>query len=148
MKGEGTIEIEATVEDCYALVVELDRLHEWQTQVRSVTVIERDAEGRPVVVETISDAKVRELRYRLRYHHEPPHRMAFTYEGGDVKNVVGEYHFEALADGRTLATYRLEVDPGRRLGLILRGPLADKVQEYVLQETLAELKATVEAGGL
>jgi hypothetical protein len=31
-----------------------------------------------------------------------------------------------------------------RLGLLLRGPLADKVREYILKTTLEELKATVE----
>jgi ribosome-associated toxin RatA of RatAB toxin-antitoxin module len=89
---------------------------------------------------------VRELKYRLRYNHEPPGRMSWTYVKGDVKDLNGEYRFEPIDGGRTRVTFRLEVDPGRRLGLLLRGPLADKVRDYVMGSTLTELKAEVEKG--
>jgi ribosome-associated toxin RatA of RatAB toxin-antitoxin module len=144
LEGENTIEIDAAPEACYAVVVELDRYPEWQSQVRSAEVLERDAEGRPVVVETVSDARVREIKYRLRYTHEPPGRMSWVYVDGDVKDLYGEYVFEAIDGGRTRATFRLSVDPGRRLGLLLRGPLAEKVRDYVMGSTLDELKAEVE----
>ena len=145
LEGDGTIEVHASPEDCYALVVELDRYPEWQSQVRSAEVLERDGEGRPVVVETVSDARVRVIKYKLRYFHEPPHRMSWEYIEGDVKDLNGEYRFEPAGDGTTSVTFRLAVDPGRRLGLLLRGPLADKVRDYVLNTTLEELKATVES---
>ena len=144
LRGENTIEVDAGPEECYALVVQLDRYPEWQSQVRSAEVIERDGEGRPLVVETVSDARVRELKYRLRYKHEPPRRMSWTYVKGDVKDVNGEYRFEPLDGGGTRVTFRLEVDPGRRLGLLLRGPLADKVRDYVMGSTLDEFKAEIE----
>lgn len=146
--GEGSIEVEAPPEACYALVVQLDRYPEWQSQVKRAEVLERDADGRPLVVETQSDARVRVIRYVLRYRHEPPHRMSWTYEDGDVKDATGHYLFEELGSGLTKATYNLNVDPGRRLGLLLRGPLADKVRTYILETTLEELKKTVEAGGI
>jgi ribosome-associated toxin RatA of RatAB toxin-antitoxin module len=145
LEGDGTIAVNASPEDCYALVVDLGRYPEWQSQVRSAEVLERDGEGRPVVVETVSDARVRVIKYRLRYEHEPPHRMSWTYIDGDVKDLNGEYLFEPAGDGRTNVTFRLAVDPGRRLGLLLRGPLADKVRDYVLNTTLEELKATLES---
>ena len=148
LSGEGSIEVEATAAACYELVVQLDRYPEWQSQVKKANVIERDADDRPLVVETHSDARVRVIRYVLRYTHEPPHRMSWTYEDGDVKDATGHYSFEELDSGLTRATYSLAVDPGRRLGLLLRGPLADKVRQYILETTLEELKATVEAGGI
>jgi ribosome-associated toxin RatA of RatAB toxin-antitoxin module len=148
LSGEGSVEVEATPEECYALVVQLDRYPEWQSQVKSAEVLERDAEDRPLVVETRSDARVRVVRYVLRYEHEPPHRMSWTYVDGDVKDATGHYAFDDLGDGLTKATYSLAVDPGRRLGLLLRGPLADKVRQYILETTLDELKKTVEAGGI
>src|SRR3954451_3745598 len=145
LEGDGTIAVNASPEDCYALVVDLGRYPEWQSQVRSADVLERDGEGRPVVVETVSDARGRVIKYRLRYGHEPPHRMSWTYIDGDVKDLNGEYLFEPAGGGRASVTYRLAVDPGRRLGLLLRGPLADKVRDYVLNTTLEELKATLES---
>ena len=148
LAGEGSIEVEASAADCYGLVVQLDRYPEWQSQVKAANVLERDGEGRPLVVETKSDARVKLIRYVLRYEHEPPHRMSWTYVDGDVKDATGHYAFEALDSGLTKATYSLAVDPGRRLGLMLRGPLADKVRQYILETTLEELKATVERGGI
>jgi ribosome-associated toxin RatA of RatAB toxin-antitoxin module len=148
LSGENTIEVDAPPEACFGLVVQLDRYPEWQTQVRRATILERDADGRPLVVETTSDARVREITYRLRYAYDEPHRMSWTYVEGDVKDLSGEYRFEPLGGDRTRVTFRLAVDPGRRLGLLLRGPLADKVREYVMGSTLNELKATVERRGV
>jgi ribosome-associated toxin RatA of RatAB toxin-antitoxin module len=148
LSGEGSIEVEGSPEACYELVVQLERYPEWQSQVKKATVLERDGQGRPLVVETVSDARVRVIKYRLRYEHEPPRRMSWTYVDGDVKDVTGHYLFEPLPSGLTKATYRLAVDPGRRLGLLLRGPLADRVRTYILETTLEELKRTVEAGGI
>jgi ribosome-associated toxin RatA of RatAB toxin-antitoxin module len=148
LAGEGSIEVEASAADCYGLVVQLERYPEWQSQVKAATVLERDGDERPLVVETKSDARVKLIRYVLRYRHEPPHRMSWTYVDGDVKDATGHYAFEALDSGLTKATYSLAVDPGRRLGLMLRGPLADKVRQYILETTLEELKQTVERGGI
>ena len=144
LEGRSAIEVDASPQACFDLVVGLDRYPEWQSQVRSAKVIERDGEGRPLVVETVSDARVRDIKYRLRYTHEPPGRMSWVYVDGDVKDLYGEYRFEALDDGRTKVTFELSVDPGRRLGLLLRGPLADRVRDYVMGTTLDELKAEVE----
>ena len=146
LEGENSIEVRASCEECFGLVVELDRYPKWQSQVRAARVIERDAQGRPVVGETVSDARVRDIKYRLRYHHEPPHRMSWTYVEGDVKDLHGEYRFEELEDGRTRVWFHLVVDPGRRLGLLLRGRFADKVRDHVIRTTLDELKAEVERG--
>jgi ribosome-associated toxin RatA of RatAB toxin-antitoxin module len=144
LRGENAIEIDAPPDACFGLVVQLDRYPEWQSQVRSATILERDGDGRPLIVETTSDARVREITYRLRYAYEEPHAMRWTYVDGDVKDLHGHYRFEPLGDGRTRATFALAVDPGRRLGLLLRGPLAGKVRDYVLQTTLDELKREVE----
>src|SRR2546423_13277388 len=144
LEGENSVDVEAPCQTCFDLAAALDRAPEWQTQVRSAKVYERDGEGRPSVVETVSDARVREIKYRLRYAYDPPHRISWTYVDGDVKDIRGEYRFEALDHDHTRVTYRLEVDPGRRLGLLLRGPLADKVRDYVMGTTLHELKAEAE----
>ena len=144
LEGENSIEVAAPCETCFELAAAIDRLPEWQSQVRSAEVHERGDDGRPSVVETVSDARVRDIKYLLRYAFDPPHRITWTYLEGDVKDIRGEYRFEELDDGHTRVTYRLEVDPGRRLGLLLRGPLADRVRDYVMGTTLDELKAEAE----
>lgn len=145
LSGTSIVEVDAPVEACFDLASDLERAPEWQTQLHSTMVLERDAGGRPLLVETVSDAKVRTIRYRLRYAYDAPHAMSWTYVDGDVKDLHGSYAFEELPGGGTRVTFDLAVDPGMRLGLLLRGPMADRVREYVMDGTLRELKAEAEA---
>ena len=94
-----------------------------------VEVLERDGERRATSVETESDAKVRTIRSRLRFAYDPPTAITWEQERGDVKSLNGWWRLEELGDGRTRATYGLEVDPGRMLGMLLRGPAEGKVRD-------------------
>ena len=51
------------------------------------------------------------------------------------------------AAGRTRATFGLEVDPGFKLGLLLKGPVADSLRDRILQGMLDGLKTRAEQGG-
>ena len=88
---------------------------------------------------------MRTIRSRLRYVYEPPTRITWDQERGDVKAVHGWWRLEDLGAGRTRATYGLEVDPGRMLGLLLRGPAEGKVRDFLLDGTAEGLKARAEA---
>ena len=74
-------------------------------------------------------------------------RRAITWdqERGDVKAVHGWWRLEDLGSGRTRATYGLEVDPGRMLGLLLRGPAEGKVRDFLLDGAAEGLKERAEA---
>ena len=81
-----------------------------------------------------SDAKVAAIHSRLRYLSAPDaHHL--DQERGDVTAVRGWWRLEDLGSGRTRATYGLEVDPGRMLGLLLRGPAEGKVRDFLLDGT-------------
>ena len=80
--------------------------------MKSVEVVKRDRAGRGKEVAFEIDAKVKTIRYRLRYSYEPPHRIAWDYLDGDVKDVDGELVLEDRGDGTTLATYSLALDAG------------------------------------
>jgi hypothetical protein len=51
---------------------------------------------------------------------------------GDLKALVGAWELEDLGDGRTRATYRLEGDPGRVLGMMIRGPVEGRIREILV----------------
>lgn len=146
LTGEHTVEVAAPAERCYAIAADLERAPEWQTSLVSVDVLERDGAGRPTVVETVSDAKVKTVRSRLRFTYDPPRRIDCVQERGDVKALRGRWTFEPLADGRTGATYALEVDPGRLLGMLLRGPAVDRVRAILVEQAAEELKQRAERG--
>jgi hypothetical protein len=58
-----------------------------------------------------------------------------------VKDVDGEYTLEARADGATLATYALALDPG----VWLPGPVAKVLNEQVMKRSMEDLKRRVES---
>jgi len=144
--GDRTVEIDAPVERCFEIAADIEGAPEWQGSLRSVEVLSRDAEGRPEVVETVSDAKVKSVKSRLRFSYEEPHRIDWVQEKGDTKSVHGWWDLEELDSGRTRATYALEVDPGRMLGMLLRGPVEGQVRDFLLGNAAAGLKEKAESG--
>ncbi len=146
ISGERTVEIDAPVERCYDIAADIERATEWQGSLRDVEVLERDAEKRAMVVETESDAKVKTVRARLRFSYEPPSRIRWTQEKGDTKSLEGSWRLEDLGGGRTRATYALSADPGRVLGMLLRGPAEGKVRDFLLGGAAEGLKRHAERG--
>jgi len=142
--GEKTVEIDAPVAACFAIAANVDNAPKWQASLRDVEVLERDPEGRAVLVETESDAKVKSIRARLRFTYEPPGRIRWVQEKGDMKSLEGSWHLEDLGDERTRATYALTSDPGRMLGMLLRGPAESKVRDFLLGGAAEGLKEHAE----
>jgi uncharacterized membrane protein len=127
-------EIDASPEDCFAALLDYESFPEWQRAVKSVEVLERDAEGRGRDVEFRIDAKVKEVRYVLRYSYEPPERIAWDYVEGDVKDVSGEFLLEAADGGGTLATYRIALDAGVWMPGPIRKVLTDQVMKGAVDD--------------
>jgi hypothetical protein len=123
---------------CLAALLDFASYPEWQSAVRTAEVLEDD--GAPVV-EFRVDAKLRTVRYVLRYHPEPPSRLWWEYVEGDVRSIAGDYTLEDAGDGATRATYRVEIDPGR----FVPGPIRKLLTEGVMRTSVRELKARVEA---
>jgi uncharacterized membrane protein len=145
--GEKTIEIGAGPDAVFAVASDLERYPEWQDFLQRVSVRDRDAEGRPVLVEAEADAKVTALKLVLRATREEPRRVAWRSEGGDVKALNGAFDLADAGGGRTRATFGLEVDPGFKLGLLLRGSVADRLRDRVLDGMLDGLRRRAESGG-
>ncbi len=146
IRGERTVEIEAAAHLVYAVAADIELAPEWQPALKEVEVHERDAERRAMTVETESDAKVRTIRSRLRFAYQEFSAITWEQERGDVKALHGWWRFEELGGGRTRATYGLEVDPGRMLGMLLRGPAEGKVRDFLVGGAAEGLKARAEAG--
>jgi hypothetical protein len=108
-------------------------------------VLERDGDKRATLVETKSDAKVKSVRALLRFSYDAPSRIEWTQEKGDTKALRGWWDFEDLGSGRTRATYALEADPGRVLGMLLRGPAEAAVRDFLLGGAADGLKQQAES---
>lgn len=146
IEGERSVEIEAPVERCFDIAADIEGAPDWQGSLKDVEVLEFDADGRPELVETESDAKVKNVRARLRFSYHPPERIEWVQEKGETKALTGWWDFEDLGGDRTRATYGLSVDPGRMLGMLLRGPVEGKVRDFLLGGAAEGLKKQAEAG--
>ncbi len=145
IEGERTVEIDAPIERCYEIAADIEGAPEWQGSLQDVEVLERDSERRPELVETKSDAKVKTVRAQLRFSYDPPQEIRWDQVKGDTKSLEGWWRFEDLGEGRTRASYGLAADPGRVLGMLLRGPAEAKVRDFLLGGAAEGLKRKAEA---
>ena len=143
--GDRSVEIDAPIERCFDIAADIEGAPKWQGSLKDVEVLSKDAEGRPEVVETESDAKVKTVKTRLRFSYDKPGRIEWVQEKGDVKSLRGWWALEDLGEGRTRATYALEVDPGRMLGMLLRGPVEGQVKSFLLGGAAEGLKEEAES---
>ena len=146
ISGERVVEIEAPIERCFEIAADIDGAPDWQGSLKDVEVLERGPDKRAVLVETESDAKVKTVKAVLRFTYEEPTAIRWVQEKGDTKSLVGSWTFEDLGSGRTRATYALEADPGRMLGMLLRGPAEAKVRDFLIGDAADGLKEKAERG--
>jgi uncharacterized protein YndB with AHSA1/START domain len=147
LEASWTVEIDAPRERCYEIAADIENAPAWQGTLEDVEILERDREGRPMVVETVSDAMVKKARAILRFDYHPPGGLEWEQEKGDAKSLVGNWELEDLGEGRTRATYSLRSDPGRVLGMLLRGPVEGRVKEHLTKSAAEGLKAQAEKPG-
>jgi uncharacterized membrane protein len=140
-RAEQQIVVDGTPQACFDALLDYESFPDWQRAVKSVEVEARDRAGRGRDIAFEIDAKVKTIRYRLRYSYEPPHRIAWEYLGGDVKDVDGELVLEERGDGTTLATYSLALDAG----VWLPGPVRTILTDQVMKGSVEDLKRRVES---
>jgi carbon monoxide dehydrogenase subunit G len=146
MGGSSSEEIDAPLDEVWAVVEDVLAAPEWQGGLVAMSAMERDAEDRPTLVETENDIKVRHVKTQVRFSYDPPTRLSWTQEKGDLKSVEGAWILEDLGDGRTRATYELDSDPGRVLGMLIRGPVESAIRAMLVNARPGELKQRVENG--
>jgi carbon monoxide dehydrogenase subunit G len=144
MGGTADAEIDAPLDEVWAVVEDVLTAPDWQGGLEAITALEHDDEGRPTLVESVSDIKVRQVKTQVRFSYEPPTRLSWVQEKGDLKSVEGSWQLEDLGGGRTRATYSLDGDPGRMLGMLIRGPVEAAARAVLVNARPGELKARAE----
>jgi uncharacterized membrane protein len=144
IRGERQVEIAAPIEQVFKIAADIEHAPVWQGSLKDVEVLSKDSEGRAETVETESDAKVKTVKARLKFAYDEPTSITWDQLKGDVKALRGWWTLEDLGDGRTRATYGLDVDPGRMLGMLLRGPVEGQVRDFLLGGAAEGLKRQAE----
>lgn len=145
IRGSCTGELDYPIERCWALVADIEHAPAWQRTLESVDVVERDEQGRPLICDTVNDAKLRKVRVRVRVEYAPPGRLGFTQvQSDDLDNLEGGWELEALGPDRTRATYALGIDPGA-IGFLAR-PLEKAIMPLVMGHQADELAQALADG--
>jgi carbon monoxide dehydrogenase subunit G len=144
--GSASAEIDAPLKQVWAVLEDVSAAPEWQGGLDKVTALERDAGGRSTLVDSESDIKVRRVKSRVRIRYEGPTRLSWTQEEGDMKSVEAVWELEDLGNERTRVRYTLDADPGRVLGMVIRGPVLAATRAIFVNGRPGELLRHVEGG--
>jgi len=144
ISGSASAEIGASVEEVWVVVEDVLTAPDWQGGLVAMSALERDAEGRPALVEAKNDLRVRHITTQVRFRYEPPTGLSWTQEEGDLKSLTGSWGLEDLGDGQTRAIYSLDADPGRVLGMLVRGPAEAAILAGLVNARPGELKLRIE----
>lgn len=144
ISGEATAEIAASIGDVYSVAADAEGSPRWQPEIEIAECLQRDGAGNQLRVRIETETPVKRLTSLLVYTYRSPTLITWAQEEGDLKAVEGSWELEPLAEARTRATYRLEVDPGRMLGLALRGPVVGVLRGKLVETMPGKLKGFVE----
>jgi hypothetical protein len=130
----------------YAVAADAEGAPRWQPEIELAECLERDAAGNQLRVRIETETPIKTISSLLVYTYRSPTLITWTQEEGDLKAVEGAWELAPREGGATVATYRLEVDPGRMLGLALRGPVVDLLRGKLVETMPGKLKGFVERG--
>jgi carbon monoxide dehydrogenase subunit G len=147
ISGSSTADIDAPLDHVWALVEDVEAAPQWQGGLKSLRALDRDGDGRAIRCETETDAKVKSVKAIVRFSYDGPTKLTWTQEKGDLKSVTGSWTLEDLGGDRTRATYSIDADLGRTLGLLIRGPVVDVLRHMLAGARAGELKQRIETSG-
>lgn len=142
--GSASTEIEAPIETVFAAAADIEGSTAWQLMITVAECLERDRDGFQRLVRMETDGKVRQITTLNRFSYERPTKVSWVQEEGDLKSVAGSWEFEDLGDERTRASYWMEADFGRVLGMLIRGPVLDGLRGQMVDTMPEKLKRFVE----
>jgi uncharacterized membrane protein len=136
--------IDASPQRIWEVLTDFDDYPSWAHDLKSVTVVERDDEGRPRDVAFRAAAMGRSTSYTLRYDYDrAPEVLAWRLVKGDItRKLDGSYELRPLDDtpGRTEVTYHLAVD----LLVPLPGFVKRRAEARIVHTALRQLRSHLE----
>lgn len=132
------IHIDAPLDEIWAVLTDFENYGTWARDLKEVTVLERDDEGRATVVRFRAAAMGRSTNYTLRYSWEDaPERLPWELVEGDIERMLdGAYEFQPN-NGGTDVIYHLKVD----LKVPLPGFVKRRAEARIVGTALRELRS-------
>lgn len=137
-------DISAPIERCWDVAADVLNAPAWTPPLLEARVAPENTTAEPTIFDTVADAKVRKTKAKLRFEFDRPRGMRWEQLEGDQKFLIGAWEFEPQANDVVRAVYLVEIDLGRALGLVLRGPVLDRLKDMLTRGSVEGLKETVE----
>lgn len=137
--AEKTILINAPIQVVYDVIVDYEKYPEFLTEIEGIRILKRD--GNVVDVEYTA-SMIKTISYSLRLTGIPNTSVRWCLlKASFMKTNDGGWSLEDLGDGRTKATYGLEV----RVSRLVPRKLVDKLTVTTLPATLDAFKKRAES---
>jgi ribosome-associated toxin RatA of RatAB toxin-antitoxin module len=136
--------VNGSLERCYAVVADVESYPEWVGDLKTVEVVERDGDNRPMAVAFRAAAFGRSTTYTLEYDYSAaPDELSWVQRSGNLTTRLdGHYRFEAVDSGTTQVTYELNVE----LKVPIPGFVKRRAEGHIIHAAVRDLKKRVEAG--
>ncbi|WP_338865586.1 SRPBCC family protein [Myxococcus stipitatus] len=134
-----TIVINAPIEKVFDVITQYERYPEFLSEVKAIRTANR--KGNTVDVHYTVEV-MKTVRYSIRVVEERPHRMAWSFIEGEVmKDNKGSWVLEPEGEGKTRATYNVEM----ALGLLVPKTIVNALVETSLPKMLESFKRRAES---
>ena len=144
LNADRTETIAATLDAVWAVVADIEGYADWHPFFSEVAVRERDDDGRVLVAACSHVTSVVTLHTELRFAYEDGVDVRAAGKGQDLKSMTGGFRLAAGGGGVALR-HTLNVDPGLKIGLLLRGPVEERVRRGVLDGAFRGVRGKVGA---
>ena len=145
LSDSASTDIDAPIDAVWAIVQDVASWPEWQGTIGSLDILEEHGDGRASLCAVAFDAKVTQIKMNLECVYSAPTQMTFERSSGDLAALSGSWTLADLGDGRTNATYQLDVNPGGVLNFLLNEERIGKLRATLVDVRPGELKARAEA---
>ena len=142
-----SVQVQASVEDCYAVGIDIDAYPQWVENLESAEVLTRDDQGLPLTARFEAAGLGRMSSYVLGYDHSgAPHALAWNLVQGDLtREIEGRYVFHDMTEDGGPSTTEVDYELTIDLAVPLPGFVKRRAEDKIVKAALQRFKQQVEA---
>ena len=139
MASSSKIEVDASVDEVYSVLLDLETYPSWLSTIKKVEILEKDGQGRPSKVTLTIDAGMMKDKPTLDYDWSgAPTSISFSLDDADLLTAMdGVYTLKALDSDTTEVTYQLTTS----VSMPIPQMMLTKAEEATISLALKELQA-------